>query len=68
VHAALLIRIEVALQNIREKEDPQDQKHNEKFHQDNPPEPAAPGHPPESLNIEAEYFPDHGSLKFVFQN
>jgi hypothetical protein len=57
--ASLLITAEIPLQKIREKEQPQNGKHDEKLDQDDPPQFPAPGHSPESIIIEPENFSYH---------
>jgi hypothetical protein len=54
-----LITIEIALQQIGEKEEPEDGKHDKEFKQDNAPEFPPPGHLPEAIIIESENFIEH---------
>jgi hypothetical protein len=56
---ALLITAEITFQQIREKEEPEDGKHDKKLEQDNSPEIPAPGHLPETIVIEFEDFLEH---------
>jgi len=53
------VRIKISFQEVGEKEDAQDHKHNEELDQDDPPELPAPGHAPESVTIEPEYPAGH---------
>jgi hypothetical protein len=58
-----LITIEIAFQQIGEKEEPEDGKHDKEFKQDNAPEFPAPGHLPEAIIIESENSFEHWILK-----
>ena len=55
----LLITVEIALQQIREEEEPENGKHDKKFYKDDAPEFPPPGHPKEAIVIESEDFPEH---------
>ena len=58
-----LITIEIAFQQIGEKEEPEDGKHDKELEQDNAPEFPSPGHPPEAIVIESENSFEHWILK-----
>jgi hypothetical protein len=55
VIASLLIAVKFFLKDIGKKEKPENAEHDKKFDQDNPPEPPAPGHVPESIVIKSDY-------------
>ena len=55
--APLLITFEIALKKVREKEETQHGKHDEELNQNDSPQFPAPGHLPESIVVEPEYFP-----------
>jgi len=56
---SFLIAAEIAFQQIGEKDEPENGKHDKKFNQDDPPELPPPGHPSEAIIIEIEYFSEH---------
>jgi len=58
-----LITIEIAFQQIGEKEEPEDGKHDKEFKQDNAPEFPSPGHLPEAIIVESENSFEHWILK-----
>jgi len=53
--AAFFISVEIGFQEIWEKEDSQNGKHDEKLDQDDQPEAFANGHVPEAVVIEVKY-------------
>jgi hypothetical protein len=55
----LLIAVKITFQQIGEKEEPEDGKHDEKFYNDDSPKFPAPGHLSESIRIEIENFLEH---------
>jgi len=57
IRGPFLVTVEITFQQVREKEEPEDGKHDEKFEQDDPPEFFSPGHSPEAIVIESENFP-----------
>jgi hypothetical protein len=59
VIAALLIAVEIPLQQVGKEEQAKDGKHDKKFEQDDSPEFSAPGHVPEPIEIKSEYPFDH---------
>ena len=65
VRGPFLITVEITFQEIGEKENPEDGKHNEEFNQDNTTESPAPGHLPEAIVIESEYFSEHWILRVL---
>ena len=54
-----LVAFKIPFQQVRKKEEPEDDKHDEKLDQYNAPEFFSPGHVPESLKIESENLPQH---------
>lgn len=58
--ASFRIAVKILLQDIGEKEELQDGKHDEELDQDDPPEFPAPGHVPETVIIEVKDLFEHG--------
>ena len=56
----LLVTVEITLQKIGEKEEPEYGKHNKELQQNNSPKLSAPGHLSEAIIIKSEYFLVHG--------
>ena len=54
-----LITVEITLQQIGKKEKFEDDKHDKKFYQDDPPEFSAPGHLSEAFVVESENSFEH---------
>lgn len=59
MRSPLLITVEITLQEIGKKEEPEDGKHDKEFNKNDPPEFSPPGHPFEAIIIESENFPEH---------
>ena len=54
--APLRIIFKIALKQVREKEESQHGKHDKELNQNDSPQLLSPGHLPESIKIEPEYF------------
>ena len=59
IRGPLLITVEITLQQIGEKEKPEDGKHDKEFYQDDPPEFSTPGHLSKAIVIESEKLFEH---------
>ncbi len=51
---SLLVALKLSFQYIREKEEPEDGKHDKKLNQNDPPEFLSPGHIPKTTIIETD--------------
>lgn len=55
----LFIAAKIAFEKIREEKDPENGKHDEELHKDDPPQLLPPGHSPEAFIIEPENLSEH---------
>jgi hypothetical protein len=54
-----LIAVKIPFQQVGKKEEPEDDKHDKKLDQYDPPDFFPPGHSPETLIIKSENLPQH---------